>query len=213
MLYLQSFTFNGFQENTYLIINDKKQCWIADPGMFDNDETKQLTDFITAQQLIPQGIINTHAHLDHIFGVQPLIDLYGIPFSIHEQEMPVLKNAPVSAAMFGIRFNPTFTPAQYINESLPLHLGDDTLEVRFTPGHSPGSVVFYYPASKWVIGGDVLFQNSIGRTDLPGGDFDTLINSIRTQLFTLPDDTTVHPGHGPATLIADEKQYNPFLQP
>lgn len=211
MLYITAFTFNPFQENTYLIINDKNECWIVDPGMFDNNETKHFTEYLKSNNLIPKGIINTHAHIDHIFGVQAMIDTYNISFGIHKQEEIVLKNAPMAAGMFGIPFTTAPVQTHYIQEGEPLLIGDDVLEVRFTPGHSPGSISFYYPEGKWVLSGDVLFNNSIGRTDLPGGNFDTLINSIRTQLFTLPDETTVYSGHGPATTIAHEKSYNPFL--
>lgn len=213
MLHLKAFTFNAFQENSYLITNDKNQCWIVDPGMYDNSETIQFNQYLAAHGLQPVSIINTHSHLDHIFGVQALKDRYKIPFGIHEKDLPVLKGAPTSAMIFG--FGDFMTaPEQdfFINEKEPLKLGDDTLEVRFTPGHSPGSVVFYYPEGKWLIGGDVLFNGSIGRTDLPGGNFDTLINSIRTQVFTLPEDTVVHSGHGPSTTVGEEIRSNPFLQ-
>jgi len=212
MLYIQSFTFNPFQENTYLIINDKKDCWIVDPGMYDSKETKHFTDYIAHHQLKPQAIINTHAHLDHIFGIKPLVDTYGIPLGLHEKETGVLSYAPASAAMFGVKIDTVPQPDFFIDEHHPLQLGDETVEVRFTPGHSPASIIFYYAPGNWVIGGDVLFSGSIGRTDLPGGNFNTLINSIKTQLFTLPGNTTVYPGHGPATSIDAEKMHNPFLQ-
>jgi glyoxylase-like metal-dependent hydrolase (beta-lactamase superfamily II) len=211
MLHLQSFIFNPLQENTYLIINEKKQCWIVDPGMYDNSETNKFIQYITEKELVPQAIINTHTHFDHIFGVKALKDKYNIPFAVHEKDMPVLKNAIGSAMMFGFDIQPVPEPDFFLKENELFQLGDDTVEIRFTPGHSPGSIVFYHPAGNWVIGGDVLFAGSIGRTDLPGGDFETLINSIETQLLTLPDITTVHPGHGPATTVANEKKYNPFL--
>jgi hydroxyacylglutathione hydrolase len=211
MLNIQSFVFNPFQENTYLIINAKNECWIVDPGMFDINETKQLLDFIISNKLHPQGIINTHAHIDHILGVQPMIDTYNIPFSLHIAETPVLNSAVATAEMFGFKLSQIPKPNSYIDETKPLMLGDDQLEVRFTPGHSPGSISFYYPEGRWAIAGDVLFAGSIGRTDLPGGNFDTLINSIRTQLFSLPGGTTIYPGHGPSTTIDAEKKYNPFL--
>lgn len=212
MLYIQSFTFNPFQENTYLIINDKKECWIVDPGMYDINETKHLTDYISKNQLFPQAIINTHAHLDHIFGVNPLIDMYKIPFGLHKKEVDVLVRAPQSAAMFGVSIGTVPQPDFFIDEQKPLNLGEDVIDVRFTPGHSPGSISFYFAPGNWVIGGDVLFSGSIGRTDLPGGNFNTLINSIKLQLFTLPGNTTVYSGHGPATSIEMEIMHNPFLQ-
>lgn len=212
MLYLESFTFNPFQENTYLIYNEHKQCWIVDPGMYDQSEINRFTGFIDRNALTPVAIINTHAHLDHIFGVQALKDRYKIPFHIHEKELPVLQGAVASAMFFGIDFKQAPAYDSFITEDTGCRLSEDILVVRLTPGHSPGSVVFYYPEGKWLIGGDVLFNGSIGRTDLPGGNYNTLIESIRTQLFTLPDDTTVYPGHGPATTIGNEKKYNPFLK-
>jgi len=212
MLNTAFFTFNAFEENTYIISNGKKQCWIVDPGMYDDREKKQLTDYITANGLQPQGIINTHAHIDHILGIQHLVDTYNIPFSVHQGELPIINAAVASAMMFGFAFNQTPTPTQFIKEGEQLKLGDDLLEVRFTPGHSPGSVSFYYAPGNWVISGDVLFSGSVGRTDLPGGSHETLLNSIRTQLFTLPAETTVLSGHGPATNIGTEKRTNPFLK-
>lgn len=212
MLTIQSFTFNGFAENTYLLVNDKKQCWIIDPGMYDATETAYLDQYIAANGLQPQAVINTHTHIDHIFGVQAMMDKYNIPFGIHEQDQPVLAGAVGAAMLFGFKLGAAPKPTFFIKEGEPLMLGDDEIDVRFTPGHSPGSISFYYAPGKWVVAGDALFQGSIGRTDLPGGNFDTLINAIRTQLFTLPEETTVYSGHGPATTIGNEKMYNPFLQ-
>lgn len=212
MLNVHFFTFNAFSENTYIISNHKKQCWIVDPGMYEQRETDEFISFIEKHQLQPQSIINTHAHLDHIFGVQALIDKFGIPFGIHQLEVPVLARGADTAAMFGIRFGNLPKADFFIEHGQQLQLGDDMVSVFLTPGHSPGSISFYYPDGKWVIAGDVLFNGSIGRTDLPGGNFDTLIDSIRTHLFTLPDDTTVLSGHGDETTIGDEKKYNPFLK-
>ncbi|MBL7719477.1 MAG: MBL fold metallo-hydrolase [Flavipsychrobacter sp.] len=211
MLQIQAFSFNPFQENTYLITNEQKLCWIVDPGMYDEKETKFLFDYISNNALVPQSIINTHTHIDHIFGVNAVMGQYNIPFGINEKDLPVLNAAVASAMMFGLSFSNTPQPTFFIGDKDTLQLGDDTLEVRFTPGHSPGSVVFYYAPGNWVIGGDVLFSGSIGRTDLPGGNFDTLIQSIKTQLLPLPEETTVYSGHGPSTTIGNEKQYNPFL--
>ncbi|MBS1773546.1 MAG: MBL fold metallo-hydrolase [Bacteroidetes bacterium] len=211
MLHIECFTFNAFQENTYLIINDKKQCWIIDPGMYENDEIGYLNQFIAENKLTPQAVINTHTHIDHIFGVQAMMDKYKIPFGIHEKDQPVLNGAAGAAMLFGFSFRHVPKPDFYISESKNLALGDDELEIRFTPGHSPGSITFYYPKANWAICGDVLFNGSIGRTDLPGGNFDTLINSIRSELFTMPANTIIYSGHGPSTNIAHEKQYNPFL--
>ncbi len=212
MLNVNFFTFNAFEENTYIITNEKKQCWIIDPGMYQEDEKQAVYSYISDKQLQPQAIINTHAHLDHIFGVKSLMDKYGIPFSLHEQEQEVLKMARGSAVMFGFEFGDIPTPTSFIKEGTTLQLGDDTLQVFLTPGHSPGSLSFYYPKGNWVISGDVLFSGSIGRTDLPGGNLNTLLTSIRTHLFPLPAETIVLSGHGPATTIGEEKKHNPFLK-
>lgn len=211
MLKLQSFVFNPFQENTYIIHNDKKQCWIVDPGMYNSNELSHFTNFISQNQLVPQAIINTHTHLDHIFGVSGLMELYNIPFGIHEKDNPVLNNAAGSAAIFGFEFNNIPKPTFYINENTSFQLGDDEVTVLFVPGHSPGSIAFYAKNYNWVISGDTLFQGSIGRTDLPGGNHAELIESIKSQLFTLPANTVVLSGHGPSTSIEDEIKYNPFL--
>jgi len=212
MLNVTFFTFNAFEENTYLISDEKKRCWFIDPGMYGPAETAQVIAYIKDKQLQPQAIINTHAHLDHIFGVQALLDEYNIPFGVHEQEQPVLKMAAGSATLFGFDFPNAPTPTFYIKEGQPLQVGDETLHVFHTPGHSPGSISFYYPAGNWVISGDILFSGSIGRTDLPGGNHETLLHTIRTHLFTLPAATQVLPGHGDPTTIAHEKKHNPFLQ-
>jgi glyoxylase-like metal-dependent hydrolase (beta-lactamase superfamily II) len=212
MLNVHSFTFNPFSENTYLLINEEKQCWVVDPGMYGTEEEHILIDYITTNELVPQAIINTHAHLDHIFGAQKLMDVYKIPFGVHQDETSVLELGTSSAALFGFDFPNIPKPTFYIKEGENLHLGKDELQVFHTPGHSPGSISLYNEAGRWAIAGDVLFSGSIGRTDLPGGDYDTLIRSIRTHLFPLPDHTVVYSGHGPATEISIEKKHNPFLQ-
>jgi len=212
MLNIQRFTFNPFQENTYLLINENKQCFIIDPGMYDDDETALLINYIDKNELQPVAIINTHAHIDHILGVQAVADRYNIPFAIHKAELPVLENAATTAMMFGFPIPTLPQPAFFISEHETLKLGNDELEVRFTPGHSPGSVIFYNKEGGFAIGGDVLFAGSVGRTDLPGGSFPVLFDSITTQLFTLPGNTVIHPGHGPSTTIEEEKENNPFLK-
>lgn len=211
MLRTETFTFNPFQENTYLVYNDKKMCWIVDPGMYDIREQTIITDYIAQHALLPQAIINTHTHIDHIFGVRILQERYNIPFLMHQMDLPVLANATASALVFSLDFGAAPKPDGFISEQEPLLLGTDQVTVRLAPGHSPGSIVFYYPDGGWVISGDVLFNSSIGRTDLPGGNHQTLIHSIQTQMLTLPADTLVLPGHGSTTTIGYEQQHNPFL--
>ncbi len=212
MLRVETFTFNPFQENTYLLINDDNECWIVDPGMYGVDEEQAMFRFIADNQLKPQQVINTHAHIDHVLGIDAMKQKYGIPFGMHQLDQPVLANAGGSAMMFGFNFGATPVVDFFIDEHKPLQLGKDEVTVRFTPGHSPGSIVFYYEPGQWVIGGDVLFLGSVGRTDLPGGDHEVLMNSIQSQLYVLPDETVVHPGHGPATHIGHEKKTNPFIR-
>ena len=212
MLKVIAFTFNPFQENTYLIVNDKKECWIVDPGMYGADEERKLIDYIESNQLTPKMIINTHAHIDHILGVDTLKQKYKIEFGMHVLDEPVLKNGTGSAMMFGLQMGANPVADFYISENETLKLGDDEIEVRFAPGHSPGSIVFYSKDNSWLIGGDVLFEGSIGRTDLPGGNYATLEKSIREQLYTLPDETIVYSGHGAKTTIGQEKRTNPFVR-
>ncbi len=209
-----AFTFNPFQENTYLVIADNNSCAVFDPGCATAAEKSFLADHIQEHDLEPKWLINTHCHLDHIFGNAFVAERYGLELAIHPQEMPVLRSAPQSAQIFGIPFDPAdlVEPGIWLKEGDYIELGDVRLKMLFTPGHSPGSLSFYDEKGGYLISGDVLFQGSIGRTDLPGGDHPTLIQSIRTQLMMLADDVVVYPGHGPATTIGSERISNPFLQ-
>lgn len=211
MLQIKQFTCNPFQENTYILYNEHRQCWIIDPGMYGVEEEQQVYTFIDQQQLVPQQIINTHAHIDHIFAVDSLKQRYKIPFGVHRLEEPILRNAANTAVMFGFQFSVAPVPDFFI-EPGTMQLGEDQVEVRLAPGHSPGSIVFYAAEDNFVVSGDVLFQRSVGRSDLPGGNHEVLINSIRTELFTLPEETIVLSGHGAPTTIGEEQRFNPFLQ-
>lgn len=211
MLQLHSATFNAFSENTYIIYNEHKDCWIIDPGMYDAQEKKMMLDFIAQQGFQPKAILNTHAHIDHIFGVQALVDVFNIPFALHALEAPVLAGAKGAAMMFGFSIPQLPLATQELKEGDELKLGEDVLELRLAPGHSPGSVVFYYPKGGWAIGGDVIFSGSIGRSDLPGGNHETLIASIHREILTLPSETIIYPGHGPETTVGAERSSNPFL--
>jgi hydroxyacylglutathione hydrolase len=212
MIEIRSFAFNPFQENTYLLINGKRDCIIIDPGCYFEEERTELLTYIEKEGLKVTRLLNTHCHLDHIFGNRLVAKTYNVGLEIHALEQPVLDAAPEAGKMFNVPFEPSPMPARYFEPGEKILLGQDELEILLTPGHSPGSVCFYHAAQGFLIGGDVLFYQSIGRTDLPGGDYQTLINSIREKLFVLPDDVKVYPGHGPATTIGFEKKNNPFLQ-
>lgn len=204
-------TFNPFQENTYLVYNDAKECWIIDPGNSNERENKMLVDKINEFGLKPVELILTHAHIDHILGNKFVFDKYGLQPMMHEIEMQVLSFADMAAARWNIPYTKSPEPKGFLKEGNSIYLGEDKFDILFTPGHSPGSICFYNAKDKYVIAGDVLFEGSIGRTDLPGGDYNTLINSIQTQLMTLPDDVAVFNGHGNSTTIGAERATNPFL--
>ena len=211
-LTVHALTFNPFEENTYIISAENGECMIIDPGCFDEGERTVLKQFLSDHQLTPVRLINTHCHIDHILGNAFVAKEYNLKLEIHKGELPVLEAGPVVAGMYGVPYEKSPSPGSFIEEGEELSLNDHRLKVLFVPGHSPASICLYNAEDKWVVSGDALFYESIGRTDLPGGDYDTLINSIRIQLLTLPDDTAVYPGHGQKTTIGYEKMFNPFLQ-
>ena len=212
MFAVKVFIFSPIQENTYVLYNEQKNCAIIDPGCYFDEEREALASFIEANGLTPQLLLNTHCHLDHVFGARWVAETYGLKLHLHEKEKPVLDYAPASGLMWNLPFDNYQGDLIYLRENDIVKLGDDELEVRFTPGHSPGSIVFYCKKQQFVIGGDVLFFLFFGRTDLPGGNFDVLLNSIRTKLFTLADNVTVYPGHGEPTTKKKKKKNNPFLK-
>jgi hydroxyacylglutathione hydrolase len=211
MLQIKQFTFSPMAENTYVLYNENKQACIIDPGCYFLEEKGQLEAFITQMGLAVDYLLLTHAHLDHVFGLKWAADTFQIKPYLHQNELKVLERGPVMASMYGMPFPAYEGEVNLIAAGDKISLGTDILDVVYAPGHSPGHVCYYCAAQGFVIGGDVLFQRSIGRTDLPGGDHQTLLNSIRTQLFVLPDDTVVHSGHGPSTTVGEEKRFNPFL--
>jgi hydroxyacylglutathione hydrolase len=212
MLTIKSFIFNPVQENTYVLFNEERHCCIIDPGCYFPEEKNMLKSFVEESSLTPVLLLNTHCHLDHVFGNKFVAETWGLRLHIHENETILLELAPASGEMWGLPFDNYNGEVSYIKEESVIKMDNEEMKVLFTPGHSPGSVSFYYEPGDFVIGGDVLFNGSIGRTDLPGGDFDTLITSIQTQFFTLPDDTKVYSGHGPVTTIGFEKMNNPFVK-
>lgn len=211
MLKIRQFTFNPIQENTYVVFNEKGACAIIDPGCYFDYEYKELTDFIDSHKLLPKCLLNTHCHLDHVFGNKIIAETYNLKLQIHAGEKKVLDYAPISGEKWGIPFENYQGELIYLEDGDSVNIGDDSLLVLLTPGHSPASISFYDEADRLLISGDVLFHAGIGRTDLPGGDYETLISSIRNRLFTLPDNVVVWPGHGPETTIGYEKKHNPFL--
>lgn len=211
MIDVKVFIFSPVQENTYVLFNEHKDCVIIDPGCYYDSERDELAAFIQNNELTPKLLLNTHCHLDHVFGNKWVAEKYGLKLHLHEKEKPVLDYAPTSGLMWNLPFDNYKGDVLYLRENDIVRLGEDEFDVFFTPGHSPGSIVLYCRKQHFVIGGDVLFKMSIGRTDLPGGNFDTLINSIHKKLFVLPDDVMVYPGHGAPTTIGFEKKNNPFL--
>lgn len=211
MLQLKSFTFNPFMENTYLLYDETREAVIFDPGCFEKHEQRELSDFIEQEGLKIKYLVNTHCHIDHVLGNAFVKRKYEVPLHIHEKEHPVLKSVSTYASNYGFAGYEEAQPDFYINEADQLKFGNSSLEIRFVPGHSPGHLVFYHEETGICIAGDTLFQGSIGRTDLPGGNHDTLLNAIRKEMFSLPDNTKVYPGHGPMTNIGFEKEHNPFV--
>ena len=212
MLHIQSFTFNPFSENTYLLYDDTGEAVIIDPGCYTKNEFEELYSFIEERGLTPKMIINTHAHIDHVLGVAAVKRKYNIPFYLHQLDEPLLRAVKTYASNYGFAGFDEPEIDGYIVENKDIKFGDTILKVLFVPGHAPGHVAFVNDESRIVIGGDVLFRQSVGRTDLPGGNMNILLNSIRTQLFTLPDDYQVFAGHMEPTTIGFEKKHNPFLK-
>ena len=203
--------FNPVQENTYLLYNEFNECIIIDPGCYFDEEKETLKSFINLNKLQPKILLNTHCHLDHVFGNKFIADEYKVTLKTHRLEKSVLEMAPASGLMFNLPFDNYQGDIIFLEEGDIVALRDDELEVIHAPGHSPGSICFYCKKQKFVIGGDVLFQNSIGRTDLPGGSHEDLVKNIKEKLFKLPEEVIVYPGHGAATTIGEEIKENPFL--
>ncbi len=211
MFQIKVFTFNPVQENTYLLYNEQNECIIIDPGCYADEEKDALKSFINLNKLEPKILLNTHCHLDHVFGNKFIAEEYKLTLKTHPLEKSILELAPASGLMFNLPFDNYQGEIIYLEEGDKVILGDDELEVIHAPGHSPGSICFYCAKQQFIIGGDVLFQNSIGRTDLPYGSHEELLKNIKEKLFKLPEEVIVYPGHGPATTIGAEKRGNPFL--
>ena len=207
---IKKFTFNTFQENTY-VIESMNKCIIVDPGCSNKEEEEALSNYIKGENLEPIELINTHCHIDHIFGNNFVSKKYNLKPKIHELDLPLLENAGLIAKSYGINLEQPDTDVTFIKEGEIIKLGNTTWEIIFTPGHAPGHICLLDKNNKKIISGDVLFNMSIGRTDLPLCNHDDLINSIKNKLLVLDNDTEVFCGHGQNTTIGFEKKHNPFL--
>lgn len=208
-IHIQKFTFNPFQENTYVLYNDAKEAIIIDPGCYTQAEKEDLKSFIESAGLTPVALLNTHAHIDHVLGNAYVLRNYDIPYYMHRADLPILDNLMRTAAMYnieGVEESPW--PSHFVEDGDSLTLGTMELKVIFGPGHAPGHVAFYSAENDLLIGGDIVFQGSFGRVDLPGGSIDILKDTILNKIFTLPDTTIIHPGHGGFTTVGTEKMTN-----
>ncbi len=211
MIHIQSFCFNPFQENTYIVYDNTSNCVIIDPGCNNDTEQNILLDYILKNKLKPVKLLNTHCHLDHICGNAFVAKQFNLKLEAHAFELPVLEASDEVGKMYGFTFTSSPSIYTFIEKDAEITFGNSVLKVLFTPGHSPGSICFYNEENALVIAGDTLFNMSIGRTDLPGGNYQTLIDSIKNELFSLPPNTKVYSGHGHSTSIGFEKTNNPFF--
>lgn len=210
MIKIKSFTFNPFQENSYVLYDESKEAIIIDPGCYEQSEKEALKKFISENELKPVKLLNTHGHIDHVLGNSFVKKAFDLELTIGNKDLQTLESVAAYAPNYGF---PMYEPAvadNFIEEGDLINFGQSQLEVIFLPGHAPGHLAFYNTKQNICIGGDVLFEGSIGRTDLPGGDFDTLIDSIKSKLFKFADEMVVYPGHGNSTTLGQEKHHNPF---
>lgn len=212
MITIQQFTFNPYGENTYVLYDETGECVIIDPGMFNGNEQNVFVKWMKESGLKPVLLLNTHCHIDHVLGNKFVFDNWGLKPRFNRGELPVLHAVAGYAPQMGIQYELSPEPEVFLEETGKVVFGNSELELIFAPGHSPAHLCFYAREDSFLIGGDVLFYNSIGRTDLPGGNHKQLLASIREKLFVLPDNTAVYPGHGGITNIGYEKENNPFLR-
>lgn len=212
MIKVKTFIFNPFQENTIILYDNTKECIIVDPGCYNREEENLLKSFIEGNDLRPVKLLNTHCHIDHILGNQFVYESYKLLPEYHKDESKIIEAGVQTAQLYNISYKESPKAENFLNEGMKLKFGESELDILLIPGHSPGHLVFVDEKDNQIIGGDVLFYGSIGRTDLPFGDHDTLIDTIKGKLFTLKEDYTIFPGHGPITNLEFEKKHNPFLK-
>ena len=211
MLSVHKLTFNPFMENTYIVTDETHECLIIDPGCCNEKERTELVSTIEGFGLKPVKLLNTHCHIDHIPGNKFIHDKYGLLPEIHEKELHIMEEAPQYGRFFGFQCDPSPAPKNYLKEGDEVTFGNSSLQVIFTPGHSPGSISFYSKNDKLIISGDVLFYGSIGRYDIPNADGKVLLDTLKNKMMKLPDEVTVYSGHGPETTIGFERKHNPFI--
>ena len=209
---IKKFTFNPYQENTYVLYDESGACVIIDPGMYTGAEQNELVAFIKANNLNPERLLNTHCHIDHVLGNKFVFDNWGLKPEFNKGELYILQAVAGYAPQMGMQYELSPEPEHFLPETGTIEFGNSSLKLIFAPGHSPAHLCFYAEKENFLIGGDVLFYRSIGRTDLPGGNHQQLIDSIKNNLYLLPDDCEVFPGHGQSTTIGFEKVNNPFLR-
>lgn len=211
MIQIKKFTFNPIQENTYVLYDETGECIIVDAGCFFDYEQQELDQFIQEKQLKPVKLVNTHCHFDHILGINYCRSKYNIPFYAHQEDAFLVDAITEHGDRFGVPVEPVDPADHFLTEGQPVVFGNSSLEVIHVPGHAPGHVVLHQPDQQFMLVGDVLFYGSIGRTDLPKGNFEQLVGNIKNKLFIFPNETVVYSGHGPETSIGFEKKSNPFL--
>lgn len=212
MIHIERFVFNTFQVNTYLLYDETNECIIIDAACFEEEETRELAAFIASKKLKLVRNINTHCHIDHVLGNDFISQTYNIRPEYHKNSVPFFHTVMEIGYSFGYKIDRIPEPLRFIEDGEAIAWGNSSLIALFTPGHAEGSICLYNQPQGFVITGDVIFKDTIGRTDLPSGDFDQLMKSIKTKLFTLPDETIVYPGHGPETSLGYEKVNNPFIR-
>lgn len=211
MIQVHQLTFGPFAENTYILSDEDNNAIIIDPGMYHADENARFFEYINAQNLKPFRMILTHAHLDHVFGVNWVNETYGLVPEVNQEDKFIYDNAATVAHQYGLKMDSLIAPVVGLEDGSEFEFGGENVRIFLAPGHSPGSVCFYIKSQEVLIAGDVIFQGSIGRTDLPGGSYEVLMSSIRSKVMILPDEVTIYSGHGPITTVGQERIANPFI--